>query len=78
MNEREHRPSGRPDIPEDLPWRWRNLRSLGLSVGVWPIEWTLGIVREDDQFGGQIAVLVGPLEFTLSYNDGSALRAKPN
>lgn len=64
-----------PEV-EYQPWRWRSLRSFGISVGLWPIEWELGIDRGDDRFGGRITALVGPLEFTFSYNDGSALRAK--
>lgn len=77
MHERERGPelTGYHE-PEDIPWRWGSLRSFGISVGLWPIEWALGTHRADDQFGGSITVMVGPLEFTISYNDGSALRAK--
>lgn len=83
MDERDRSLSRWDDAMEDpweerQPWRWRNLRSFGISVGLWPIEWALAIDRADDRFGGRITALVGPLEFTLSYNDGSALRAKSN
>lgn len=63
-------------LPEPPPWRWKNLRSIGISVGFWPIEWGLGSYRLDDQFGGMISVSIGPFELTINYNDGSALSAK--
>lgn len=55
-------------------WNWKSLRSFGVSVGFWPFEWSLSIEQWDDQYGGCVMAALGPIEFTFSYNDGSALR----
>lgn len=51
-------------------WHWRNCRSLGIGVSLWPLNWALGLRRQDDVYGGSINVALGPLNVELSYSIG--------
>lgn len=56
-------------------WHWRNCRDIGISVHFFPLSWRLGFVREADVYGGDWAVEVGPLIFTLHANIGNCSSA---
>ncbi len=60
-------------IEYDNTWRWRYVRSMGFSVGFWPLEWGLSYYCVEDRFGGSREVSFGPFALTLNYNDGSAI-----
>ena len=53
-------------------WEWRNLRNFGFSIGFWPLEWTLGFHRFDDEFGGVMEVHFGPFFVAFNYSGVAA------
>jgi hypothetical protein len=59
-----------PDAEADVRWHWRNCRSVGLGVSVWPLKWGFGLKRADDCYGGSINVELGPLNIEFSYSIG--------
>lgn len=52
-------------------WHWRNCRSIGFSVSFWLWPWMLGAGREDDVYGGEMYVGIGPFGLSLSYSCGN-------
>lgn len=52
-------------------WHWRNCRSIGLAVSLWPLDWCIKAERSDDVYGGSAHVSVGPLTIGLSYSIGA-------
>ena len=73
MNEREASPylqDAAPIAEPENKWKWRDCRSVGVSVGFWLWPWALGPYRDDDVFGGYAGFEIGPLDFRVSYNNG--------
>lgn len=56
----------------DGPWRWRNLRSVGLGVQVWSWPWMVDANFDADAYGGTADISFGPFLLTFYFNCGSA------
>ena len=56
-------------IVDEPPWRWRNLRSLHVSVGIslWPF-WIFRSGREETYTGGRRWLVLGPITLGLDYH----------
>jgi hypothetical protein len=60
-------------VPSDTyshRWEWKNLRDMGITIGVWPINWHFGIANDADQFGGALTISIGPLDIAVHYSVG--------
>jgi hypothetical protein len=60
--------------PESLGWYWRNCRSIGFGLQVWPLDWAIGYERSGDCWGMEWRLHVGPVLFTMYANIGNADR----
>lgn len=56
-------------------WHWRNCRSLGLRFCLWLWPWAIGAHREDDVYGGERWLYIGPLSIGVSYSIGNCSSA---
>lgn len=52
-------------------WHWRNCRSIGFGLHLWIWPWALGVDRDDDVYGGQMTLAIGPFGFSLHYSVGN-------
>lgn len=52
-------------------WHWRNCRSLGFSLHLWLWPWAFGAFCDDDVYGGQMGLHLGPLGINLHYSIGN-------
>lgn len=65
----------RPSLAQamrDGPWRWRNLRSVGLKVGIWIARWHLSFDNSADGYGGAAVLQFGPIDVEFHYSIGEA------
>jgi hypothetical protein len=67
------------DTPDDLipdEWKWKRLRNIAFSIEFWPLQWHLGVWRDDDFYGGTAGIGLGPIWLALHYNsmDGALAR----
>jgi|GEM_PF-5635844 len=62
-----------PDLPR---WHWRNLRGGSLSLWFSPLDWHLGMQREDDFTGGHMVFGFGPFGVRLEYDIGNNSRER--
>ncbi len=53
-------------------WTWRNCRSLGLKMELWLWPWALGTHRDEDVYGGERWLLIGPLGVGIAYSIGNS------
>lgn len=51
---------------------WRNCRSLGFRFRFWIWPWVFGVNRDEDLYGGERSLFLGPLEFGVSYSIGNS------
>jgi len=49
-------------------WRWRRVRDIGVSVGLWPLNWHFGLRHDGDYYGGSITLNLGPLYVRVDGN----------
>lgn len=56
----------------DPCWHWRNCRSLGLRLELWLWPWAFGAYRDDDVYGGDAGLHLGPISVGLRYSIGNA------
>lgn len=53
-------------------WTWRNCRSVGLHASFWVWPWAFGRHREEDVYGGERWIYLGPISFGIAYSIGNA------
>ena len=56
---------------EQVGWRWRDCRSLGIGARLWLWPWQFGFHVDEDQYGGERSLSLGPLDISISYSVGS-------
>lgn len=62
----------------ERPFRWRDLRDFAIGFEFWPFHWLeFRFDRDDDQFGGEATLTVGPLVLRLTYNAHDGPFGKP-
>ena len=53
-------------------WRWKNCRDFGLSISLWPFNWTRPVFEKSgDVYGAKYRFQIGPIDLALDVNDGS-------
>lgn len=57
-------------------WQWRNCRSAAITFQIWICPWALKFYREDDCFGGERGLHIGPLTVGIAYNVGPARKGE--
>lgn len=62
----------RPEERAPVRWHWRNCRSLGFHFSLWLWPWALGMRRDDDVYGGEMWLYVGPISAGLAYSIGNS------
>lgn len=53
-------------------WFWRNCRSIGFGLQFWVWPWAIGAHRDEDIYGGQRQLYLGPLALSIHYSIGNA------
>lgn len=56
---------------DNVPWVWSNCRqfSIGLRVWLWPF--AFGLWKEEDVYGGERHIFIGPFHLLMSYSIGN-------
>jgi hypothetical protein len=58
-------------------WHWRNCRSLGFNFSLWLWPWHLAAYRNEDVYGGERWLHVGPLSVGITFSIGNASSENP-
>lgn len=67
----------RPFVPNPS-WHWRNCRSIGIRFDFWLWPWSLGVYRDEDLYGGERWIYIGPICIGVAYSIGNASSSGPD